>query len=105
MIATDAERADAADRLMDVLDEIRLLIRKADDILRELAPLGSINVFPKFVRGYNIIHYFNIIREPLDQARNLVAVQGYECRRNVEKKNSTLLGQMPKICYNINDEH
>lgn len=85
-MATDAERADAADRLMDVLDEIRLSIRKADDILRELAPLGSINVFPKFVRGANIYRFIDLAREALNEARNLVAVQGYECRRNVEKK-------------------
>lgn len=105
-MATDAEKADAADRLMDVLDEIRVLIRKADDILRELAPLGSIHTYPKFVKGASINYNFSTAREALNEARNLVAVQGYECRRNVEKKNIKSSEQMPQIlCYNINDEH
>lgn len=84
---SDAERADAADRLMDVLDDIRASIRKTDGILRESAPVGSIYTFPKFVRGADIVRFIDLARGSLHEARNLVAVQGYECSRSVIKNN------------------
>lgn len=66
----------------------------------------TIHTYPKFVKGASINYNFSTAREALNEARNLVAVQGYECRRNVEKKNIKSSEQMPQIlCYNINDEH
>lgn len=84
MIYTDAEKADAADRFIDALDEASAAIEKALSILREQSPKGSYYAFPLFSEGAYLQNILYDSRDKLWLAHKPAAIQGYDCHRKVK---------------------
>lgn len=80
---TAADLADAADRLINALDEARAALTKASGILHERQERGGSGrsgpLFP-FI-GEDIYRHLDKAREALRAAHNLAAIQGYDERR------------------------
>lgn len=74
---TSAEKADAAHRLADALEEVHKALNKCGDILRERRPIGSYSTGPLFSDGEIIDRCLRQARELLWQAMHPVARQGF----------------------------
>lgn len=86
MTYTDAEKADAADRFIDALDEARAGIEKALSILREQASPGAFSTYPLFSEGAYLQNILYDSRDKLWLAHKPVAIQGYDYHRKIDKE-------------------
>lgn len=83
---TPAERADAADALVRLLEEIQSAITEASKIVRQRQPNGSSNAYPMFTWGSEIQALLTKARDPLFDARKYAVIQAYDERRKADKE-------------------
>lgn len=75
---TAAEKADAAHRLADALDEAHKALTKCGEILRERRTPGTYSTGPLFWEGEKIDRCLSKAREYLWEAAKPVAEQGFK---------------------------
>lgn len=85
---TAAEKADFADRLVDVLEDAGRSIAAGRALLRELRPVGNTSTYPMFDDGDKIDRLITQAADSLWQARRLAGIQGYEQARIVRTAES-----------------
>lgn len=82
---TAAEKADAADRLADAIDEANAALRKCSKILEERQPQYSWTYYPMFSEGDKIYNALRTAREALIEAARPISHQGFTEARKAKK--------------------
>lgn len=83
---TPADKADAAHRMADALDEVHTALARCRAILRERQPRGSYSIYPLFWNGDQIDFHLDKARDALWAAAEPVAKQGFNEARKADRE-------------------